>query len=207
MSRRYVSIFSILILSSVVLFQFQNCAPATSPSSSSSGGSNQVHLIEDFNKAQIQFASNEIQLHDDVAQADVTGLCNRDHNGAPLRWTVWGGANGPMLSGDSICQNGQFLAHLTGLNQVVCGVSHQLVIEGDWGASAYTKFSVRCQPVASESTPAPANSPFGTQCELEYQPGSDPSCTQVCYRQQQVVSLQPVESSSCSQLVDRLAGP
>src|SRR3954467_10307434 len=101
--RRNVLTLIIFFALPVLLFHFQNCAPSSSTSAMSSTGSGgHARLIEDLNKAQIQFVSESAEIQDEALAVDIAGLCNRDHNGAGLRWSVWAGQNTsrPLAQGD-----------------------------------------------------------------------------------------------------------
>lgn len=212
MSRRNVFTALFVFWTALVLTQFQNCAPAGNSASNSASGSGpdgNISIVDDLNKAEIQFVTQSTQVHDEVSDANLTGLCSRIHNGAVLNWSIRSGGDvsGPALaSGTATCTRGQFGIVVEGLEDMVCGVDHLLVVEGDWGASTYTHFSKRCQPLASEISAAPEGSPFGTQCEIEYQPAGGDACTLVCYRDQKVVLSRAVEAGRCSTLAARLAG-
>ncbi|MBX3023226.1 MAG: hypothetical protein KF799_16245 [Bdellovibrionales bacterium] len=205
---RNVSILSILSLTVVTLSQFQNCAPVQ-PAMQASSSSSDARLIDEFNKAQVQFATSEVQVREDVPAVDINGLCSRSHNGAQLRWTLWATSGDVVARGESRCASGGFNAHVGGLEQVVCGTSYQLVVDGDWGGSASVSFAQRCQPLAMESVGAVEGSPYGTECALEYVPSgeSQSPCKQVCYRGNVLMSEMPVEAARCSGMAARLAGP
>jgi hypothetical protein len=209
MSQRKLSILLLSAFGAIVLSQFQNCAPAPSSSIAAGGPQtdSQVRLIDDLAKAELQFVQSEVQLHDEAPAADVGGLCNRSRNGAKLKWTIVDQDSAkPLMVGESVCERGQFSLNLSALDQMVCGVNHQLVVEGEWGASAHTNFMRRCQPVVSEPVQAPESSPYGTECSLEYTPGSELACAQVCYRQKTVMQIFELDKSKCSDLAARLAG-
>ncbi len=210
MNKRYVLTITSLAMTSLLLFQFQNCAPAGSVTASTGVGSvGDARLIEDFNKAEIQFVSDEVQVHDEAAATGIDGLCNRSHNNAKLRWAIMGDEEGmkPLVTGQSKCERGQFNVELSDLPNIVCGVNHLLVVEGEWGASTFTHVMRRCQPLAAESVAAPQDSPAGTVCSIEYQAATRDSCTQVCYRDDKVVLTQPVGAEHCSGIAAKLAGP
>ena len=212
LTRKNLQISGVMLFSAFLLRNFQNCSPAhpgssgaSSTTGTSSGG--QAHLIEDFNKAEIQFATAQVQLHDELAAADVGGLCNSAHNGAALKWTIWSSTGAVLASGQGSCGSGQFDLHLTGLEQMACGVNHQLVVEADWGGSTNVVIQQRCQPLASEDIAA-SNAPAGTECALEYVPageGQSP-CSQACYRQGQLMSQVAVDVKQCSGMISQLAG-
>lgn len=194
----------------LVLFQFQNCAPPGKSEAAGVGGTNgdDVRLADDLNKTEIQFASVETEIEDSAESTGVAGLCNRDHNGAKLTWSVWDSDSGKqaLAGGVSTCRGGQFSVPLDQLDQFVCGLPHLLVVEGDWGGSTHTYFSRRCQPLAAEIIQVPGQ-PAGTQCQLEYSAASDSgaSCAQVCYRDKKVVSEFNVANSQCANLAGQLA--
>lgn len=169
-----------------------------------------MRIVDDLNKAELQFVAPNIQVHDEASNASLSGLCSRTHNGATLHWSIRpsGSFSGPALvSGTASCARGQFGVQVAGMDDMVCGVDHLLTVEGDWGGSTFTHVSKRCQPLASEASAAPEGSPFGTECEIEYQPAGGEACTLVCYREQKVVLSKPIEVQSCSGLAARLAGP
>lgn len=212
MSRRNVSLLVSIAAIGLLLSQFQNCAPAGKlPSGASADGSGDVRLIDDYAKAELQFITAETQIHDEAPATEVTGFCNRDHSGASLNWAIWAGSKSstPLLSGRAECGRGQFSVDLSDLSELVCGVQHLLVVEGDWGGTTYTHVTRRCQPLVSEEIAAPEGSPYGTSCSVEYQPAVDAGsrCTQVCYRDSKVVMNAPVAADQCRSLAAKLAGP
>lgn len=205
-TRRHVLILINIFVLPLLLFHFQNCAPVSSASNTTSDTSG-VRLVEDLNKAQIQFVAPQVEVQDDAPQTGVDGLCNRDHDGALLHWSISADAQAPMLSGQSSCGRGQFSVNVDQLDQLTCGVSYLLVVEGDWGASTFTRVMRRCQPLASEAMAAPQDSPVGTSCSLEYHPASEAQnpCVQVCYRDSKVVMTQALDVGQCSSLARGLA--
>jgi hypothetical protein len=206
--RRYVLTFISLILLPLMLFHFQNCAPATGASASSGNGGH-VSLVDNANQSQIQFIFPNAEIQDEAPSADISGLCDSSHNGATLKWALWDEqtATQALANGATTCNGGQFGVTLEQLDQFVCGVSHLLVVQGDWGAMTQTQITRRCQPLASQPIPPPEGSPMGTTCDLEYSPASaaEQPCVQVCYRSNQVVYSQALDVSQCSSLAAGLA--
>lgn len=192
----------------LLLFNFQNCAP---PAPSASRVEGQARVVEDLNKAQLQFVTPELELKDDVINTSVDGFCNRQFEGAKLGWAVWAGGQNPsraLLSGASLCRSGNFKIELVQLDQLTCGISHMLVVEGEWGSSTFSHFTRRCQPLVSQNIVPPTASPGGTICVLEYSPvlSVEHPCIQICYRDAKVVLTQPLEIGQCSSLASSLAG-
>ncbi len=204
--RRTVLSFILLFAAPFLLVHFQNCAPQ---GALNAGGDTQAHIIEDLNRYQIQFLSANAELQDDVAQAGVPGFCMTSHDGAKLNWLIWDGnnASAPLESGVSRCNSGEFQIDVE-LSQVICGVSHTLVVEGDWGASTVTHVTRRCQPLASQPIAPPHNSPYGTTCVMEYSPATaaENPCAMICYRSANVVLNQALEISQCAALAASVAG-
>ncbi|MGE4133009.1 MAG: hypothetical protein AB7F86_15315 [Bdellovibrionales bacterium] len=190
----------------IVLVQFQNCAPAIQ--SNPNSVQPEVRIVDDWNKAEIQFASTDLQIQDELESVEVSGLCTRSHNGAALRWSMFMEKEGfdPILAGQGSCESGQFRLEIGDLEHMVCGVTHRLVVEGDWGGAAYSRILKRCQPLATEIKSEMAD---GTQCLIEYSPSGNiqSSCTQVCYRQGKVVYDSAVDPASCTSLMQKLASP
>lgn len=208
-NRRYVLTFISLVLLPLTLFHFQNCAPPNSSARASSDGS-KVGLIDNLNKASIQFVTADSQVQDDAKTVEIFGLCSRDHDNAVLKWTVFDeyGSQKILAQGISQCDHGQFGVEIDELDQYVCGVSHMLVVEGDWGGSTFSNFTRRCQPLISTDATPDQNMPLGTTCSIEYSAAgeSGPTCQRLCYRANQVVFSQPLDVSSCSTLAASLAG-
>lgn len=208
MRKRNVSILSVTVLTAVVLFYFQNCAPAGQLASDSDPLNPEVRIVDEWNKSQIQFAQDSVQVHDEALQVAVGGLCNREHNNEKISWALWGDeASAPLLLGGSLCKSGQFAFNILDLGTVVCGIPYRLVVEGEWGAVARATFEKRCQPLASEIIAAPESSPVGTECTVEYVPAGASTCSQVCYRASQVVLNVAVDPRRCAGLAQKLASP
>jgi hypothetical protein len=211
MLNRNVSILSFALLAAFVLIGFQNCGSTSSEMSSKSNSDPEQRIVDDWAKADLQFASSKVQVHDEAQSTGVSGLCNRQHNGARLRWALWADDHGtvPLFEGDGLCKSGQFSVEIDQLDNMVCGIAHRLVVEGDWGGTAAAQFEKRCQPLASEHVEAPESSPMGTDCSLEYVPAAGPSnsCLKVCYRDDKVVLNVTVDPVRCSNLVQKLASP
>lgn len=168
-------------------------------------------MVDEWNKSEIQFISEDVQIHDQAAATAVGGLCNRSRSGSHLKWALLSGEQNskPLAGGESDCHMGNFEVELANLDELDCGVPHLLAVEGEWGGSTYTHVIRRCQPLASEAVAAPSNSPMGTSCELEYSAASleQNPCTQVCYRDNKVVMIGAVAPEMCSSLAAKLAGP
>jgi hypothetical protein len=212
MLRRHVFITIVILGSALILTQFQNCGSTAGQGPVETSSENgEVHIADDFNKTELQFALESFQIHDEAVQTALSGLCTRKHTGARLRWGVYSedSSGSPLIGGVAECRSGQFQVRIGGLENMVCGLDHEVVIEGDWGGVARAKVSRRCQPLASQEIEAPRDSVYGTVCSLEFHPIQDgnPPCAQVCYRDDKVVSVQSVDQAQCSVLAARLAGP
>lgn len=105
-----------------------------------------VKIVDDYNKAEIQFATDQVHIQESDSSTIVSGLCNRKFNHAQLRWALWADdeSSRPLMIGDSECRSGQFAFDISNLENLVCGVQHRLVIEGDWGGTAITQFDKIC---------------------------------------------------------------
>jgi hypothetical protein len=202
-TRRNVLTFITLIAIPSFLIFFQNCA-SISPGVSSPAANSQAFHFEGFNKSQLQFASNQVEVQDEVAKADVQGLCGREHKGARLRWAIWAGqdSNQPLSTGESTCGDGRFDLSLNQLDQLVCGDAHMLVVEADWGDSAVTHLIRHCQPFASHAIAPPEGAPAGASCFLEYSPATiaEQPCLKVCFRHNLLVFSQSADRSRCANM-------
>lgn len=191
----------------VLLSGYQNCAPSGGAGVNAGSGS-EVGIVDEFNKASIQFVTPEIDVQSEVFATDLSGFCSRQHTDAQLKWAIWSPQKSehPVLSGLGNCQGGEFVLKVDQLDQIPCGVQHTVLVEGDWGGSTYARVSRRCLPLASRDVAAPAGSPHGTQCALEYASGAAQDCRRICYRDSKVIFNQALESSQCSDMTADLAG-
>lgn len=209
LNRRHVLTITGFTLTTLLLFQFQNCAPA-GPSTSAAASDGSVRLVDNLSQTQLAFVSPETEVQDEVQATDISGLCTSDHEGAKLTWAISADDQGGniLLSGSAVCHDGQFALDVQRLDALVCGVDHLVTVTGDWGGSASARVSRRCQPLASQMIAAPADSPPGTSCALEYTPDTEAgdSCLQVCYRDNKVVYSAGAEAGACADLAAGLAG-
>jgi hypothetical protein len=194
----FLSLFGIPTL----LLGFQNCAPTKSVSGNSvSGGT--VGIADDFNKTALQFVTPEIDVQSDVDATSLSGFCERAHDNSQLSWAIWSDQRSasPVLSGQASCRSGQFSLQVDQMDQLPCGTDHIVMVQGDWGGSTYAHVIRRCVPLASEAMAPPSDSPYGTECALEYNSGQNFSCNRVCYRDNKVVLNQALDLNQCSSLM------
>jgi hypothetical protein len=207
MTKKHVSVVSVSAMLALLLTQFQNCAPARSVAGAdaTTDYTDSRVSMDGVGTKDIAFALSKVELRDDATSAAVGGLCDRSHEGAHLSLSVVDGAQA-IDSAVGTCTKGQFSIDLSNVESLVCGVPHQLVVEGDWGGSAAVQFERRCQPVMSQVVD-PGDSPAGTLCQLEYAPAAAAGCQRVCYRLDQVINTTVVDADQCHQMATQLAGP
>ncbi len=208
-TRRNVFTFSSLFAIPLILLSFQNCAPPSGDQASTDSGDATVGIIEDFNKTSLQFVAPRIDVQSEVSSTSLSGLCSRRHGEAQLTWALWSNQKSvkPLLSGVTKCGGGAFSIDLDQMEQLTCGVRYVVMVEGEWGGATHTYLSRRCFPLASRVDPVPAGSPLGTTCTLEYMSSAEGNCQRLCYRDDKVVMQSVVESSMCSGLMAKVAGP
>lgn len=141
---KHRNVLAISFILATILFNFQNCAPAIAPTADLADG--EVRIVDDWSKAEIQFATEEVRIEEEEASAIVSGLCNRKYNNAQLRWALYADESGRAVKvGSAECRSGQFAFDVSNLDNLDCGISHRLVVEGDWGGMAFTQFEKVCQ--------------------------------------------------------------
>ena len=211
-SRKNVLTTVSLVALTAIFAQFQNCAPAGT--AGPEVGDAPVMISDDVHNKSIQFVSQSVEVQDGIQSAVIAGLCNRMHNSAKLSWTVLsvgsqGAQAAAVFTGESQCERGQFGIVLNSMHELECGTEHILSVHGEWGGATSARVVRRCQALASQPMSAPEGSPYGTECALEYLPGSEDgaNCNQVCYRDHKVVFKKSLASDQCSGLIERLAGP
>ena len=112
---RFISrVIPIAALGLLVLFKFENCAPAANFASAASTGGT-VKIVDNWNASPVAFVNSA-----QVVKADPTvvqGLCVGNPDGTVVNWAITSTLNPTQIldSGQVECQNGEFEVAVTSL--------------------------------------------------------------------------------------------
>ncbi len=109
----------IAALGILVLFKFENCAPAANFASSAST-SNTVKIVDNWNSSPVQFV-NPTQVVTSNSTV-VQGLCVGNPNGTVVNWAITSAQNPDQIldSGQVECKNGEFEVAVNSLSFQSC---------------------------------------------------------------------------------------
>lgn len=130
-SRKVKHVISISFLLGIVLFKFQNCAPAPDAGEASSGkGENRI--IEDWYDEKVVFADSTLVIANNQQLLAASGLCPSS-SGSNLHWHLVESDRDLVLEdGVVTCQHGAFQIQ-SALPDLDCGASYVLVAEESSG--------------------------------------------------------------------------
>lgn len=139
--RKWSALAGIYSTSLVVLFQFQNCAPAPSaaaPAPAAKSPTSEVRVVDDWNVNKVGLSSQVFKANYVANYVQVDGLCDRHMDATqPLTWEVRDpGQPDVVLAGTMDCQLGGFRVYITDVNSLSCDRTYALEVRTVDGESA-----------------------------------------------------------------------
>ncbi|MGE0763722.1 MAG: hypothetical protein AB7N80_10630 [Bdellovibrionales bacterium] len=129
---KWVGIVSVTLGLSLLMTQFQNCAPAGQGALAgiSTDESPEVRVIEDWNTQKVDIFNSVVQANPEDTGVAVTGFCDRQMaSHEPMSWHVsMPQDEEAVLAGAVSCQRGGFSVQITELNQLRCGMAYNLEV-------------------------------------------------------------------------------
>ena len=137
----------------IMLFQYQNCAPASgSRNLSSSNDNGLVTTIDDVNASSgLAFVQSKVQVASSDQPTVIDGSCSADQGGAVLGWKVHDVDGNMMESGYAVCDQGKFQVTMAPANELECDEPYDVSAQLAAGASGHVELSRDCSsnPVAA----------------------------------------------------------
>lgn len=137
---------SIGALGLIMLFQYQNCAPATGAKSLSVNNDNGlVTTIDDVNSAAaVQFPQEKVQVASSDQPTLIDGECALQEGQAVLGWKATDGSGNTVETGYSVCDQGKFQVEMAPSNEMDCGASYTVKAQLGQGQAGEVQVSRDC---------------------------------------------------------------
>lgn len=142
--KKLMNMGSLGALGFIMLFQYQNCAPATGVRSMASDSSI-VNTIDDVNLTTgVQFASPKLELAMNNEPTLIEGACDSKQNGAVLGWKVHDANGEEKQRGYSVCEQGRFEVEMAPSSELECDQPYGVTARLNTGTSAQTEVHRAC---------------------------------------------------------------
>jgi hypothetical protein len=130
-----------------MLFQYQNCAPASGARNLSSSNNDEgvVTTIDDVNASTgVAFTQSKVQVPSSDQPTLINGACASNQGGAVLGWKVHDADGNMMESGYSVCEKGKFQVQMAPANDLECDQAYQVSAQLAAGQSGHVELSRDC---------------------------------------------------------------
>ncbi len=151
--RKLKSVGTIGFLGLMMLFQYQNCAPAqgvraTRAYSVSDGGL--VSTIDDVNVSTgVAFLQDKVQVQSSAEPTVIEGECSSLQEGAVLGWKVRDEQGHTRQTGYANCEQGHFAVEMAPANELECDQSYEVSAQLAAGVGGRVEVQRDCSSVAA----------------------------------------------------------
>lgn len=132
----------------IMLFQYQNCAPAQGTHSVSSVVSNDdslVTTIDDVNATTgVAFTQEKVDLPSSADPTVIEGACDLKQSGSVLGWKVHDANGEEMERGYSLCDQGKFQVEMAPADELECDQSYDLTARLNQGSQGHVELKRDC---------------------------------------------------------------
>lgn len=138
---------SVGALGFLMLFQYQNCAPANRgvASFSTAGEDQLVTTIDDVNETTgVSFAYSKVQVSENSQPTVVEGECDQRQDGAVLGWKMRDENNRAIEDGLSVCEGGKFQVETVPASELECDKSYHLTARLAAGTQGHVEIQRHC---------------------------------------------------------------
>lgn len=159
--RKLKSMGSLGALGFLMLFQYQNCAPAAGVnalSSSKANGGGTVTIIDNMNLTSgLTFSNPSVVAPPSNAATVIDGACSVEQERSVLGWSVTNSSGTQMQKGNSVCSGGKFKVEMAPSNQMECGESYTL--QASFGASGMVAVASVARDCSDSKPQSPSEKP------------------------------------------------
>ena len=94
----------------LVMFKFQNCAPADPTSQLNSSDDSVVTIVDRWNPQKIAFVQSDFVVPNETQKVDLLGLCVGSAKGQIIEYQIWADSSGTQIieHGEVECMGGGF---------------------------------------------------------------------------------------------------
>jgi hypothetical protein len=132
----------------IMLFQYQNCAPASGARSMNAYSSNDngvVTTIDDVNAATgVAFLQSKVQVASSDQPTVIEGECAAIQEGAVLGWKVHDDMGHMRETGYSQCEQGHFQVEMAPSNELECDKSYEVSAQLAAGVGGHVELQRDC---------------------------------------------------------------
>ena len=215
---------SLMLLGLIVVFQYQNCAPAGSGSSGSGATLGSPVTIIDKNDIQgldVSFAQKQVTIQSSTETVDLDGICSSQQDGSVFQWKLTDASNSRLDSGMITCKSGSFKVEINPTQALNCDQQYQVSAQLGLGQAGEVILTRKCQAaatmavsqmqrslasdsvqkaiqrqLATVSDPPPGEP--GAACVTEKRAGEGSGCAIACYSNAGVEAVrEQLPASSC----------
>lgn len=145
--RKLRSMGSLGALGFLMLFYYQNCAPA-SQTRSLAGSADEASIVTTIDNVNattgVAFTQAKVQLLASAAPTVIQGACDAKQSGAVLGWKVRNAAGDEMERGYSVCDQGKFQVEMAPADELQCDQSYELTARLNAGAQGRVELKRDC---------------------------------------------------------------
>ena len=138
----------------LMLFQYQNCAPAAggSRSLSSSNDNGVVTTIDNVNLTTgVAFTQSKVQVASSDQPTVIDGDCATAQEGAVLGWNVHDADGRMRESGYAQCEQGHFQVEMAPANELECDQTYDVSAQLASGSGGHVEVSRDCSVASNTS--------------------------------------------------------
>ena len=130
----------------LMLFQYQNCAPAGGVNSMARlDDSSLVTTIDNVNGTTgVAFTQSKVQLATTDQPTVIDGACDMKQNGAVLGWKVHDSIGTEMERGYAVCEEGKFQVEMAPASQLECDLPYEVTARLNAGTSGHVEIRRDC---------------------------------------------------------------
>ncbi len=142
----------------IMLFHYQNCAPANRMQALNSNGlvsndSGIVTTIDDVNATTgVSFTQSKLQLPESQQPTVIQGACDAGQNGAVLGWKVRNAIGVETERGYSVCEQGKFEVEMAPASDLECDQPYDLTARLNTGVEGQVELQRLCGAVNAAKT-------------------------------------------------------
>ncbi|MCB0413494.1 MAG: hypothetical protein KDD50_04120 [Bdellovibrionales bacterium] len=147
--RKFMGVSTSILTMTLILTQFQNCAPAsmdnTPISDSSNSSSDQMRVVDDWQQNKLLFVQPQMVVDDGEEDILLYGICDRKSNDT-YEWVVTDHNDEKVhLSGTSFCEGGGFKLVVNNLRSLNCDQEFTVLVTDDEGSQDSMTLTKHCR--------------------------------------------------------------
>ena len=143
---------SLMLLGLMVVFQYQNCAPAGNGTSANGSATGSPVSIIDKNDVQgldVSFAQKQVTIQSSTETVDLDGICSSQQDGSVFQWKLTDSSSSQLDSGMITCKSGSFKVEINPTQALNCDQQYQVSAQLGLGQAGEVILTRKCQAAAT----------------------------------------------------------